>query len=242
LFAGFQLTGESEYQVGVPPWSWMQLSEYVINPEEGSGETLSQRLRADLQWQPASWLTLKAGGRQYNFQEYHSLVYRNPSGISVTDSSVNIQISDEELLAATGTVAIRPAEWFSMGGTSMHILSETNSFAEAWANHSMNGWLHVRRFFFNNNLLAHMFVEGGLFLQRQFTGWNPALQSLTRYPQSNLSLNPTNYIHVQFIGEIGPFTITTSFYNALGTNIAYAVDQRPHSTLFFLGVRWQLWE
>jgi hypothetical protein len=100
----------------------------------------------------------------------------------------------------------------------------------------------VRRFFFNNNLLAHMFVEGGLFLQRQFTGWNPALQSLTRYPQSNLSLNPTNYIHVQFIGEIGPFTITTSFYNALGTNIAYAVDQRPHSTLFFLGVRWQLWE
>ena len=87
-----------------------------------------------------------------------------------------------------------------------------------------------------------MFLEGGLFLQRNFTGWNPALQSLTRYPAEGLSLDPTNYLHVQFIGEIGPFTITSSFYNVFGTNIAYAVDQRPHSTLFFLGVRWQLWD
>ncbi|MEJ2052149.1 MAG: hypothetical protein P8Y60_20345, partial [Calditrichota bacterium] len=86
-----------------------------------------------------------------------------------------------------------------------------------------------------------VYAEGGGLFSRQPVGWQPILQSLVYYPRIE-RLNPGFFMHLALIGEIGPFTISASFYNMVAYNLRYAINQRGQVPMFFLAVRWQFWD
>ncbi len=130
--------------------------------------------------------------------------------------------------------------WLSLGSQYVSYPGMSQVLPELWSRQSVTNWLHVQRYFFQNNLLLHLYTENSIYLSRQPSGWSPSVQSITYYP--NFAAPPLSAnIHLYLIGEVGPFTISTSFYNIVAYQLRYALDQRAHFPIFFLGVRWQFW-
>jgi len=233
------LGAELKQEVRYTPWQWSLQKNLFVNPFPLNKSTPVTDMSGFLEWQPLQWISLQAAGGTTSFSDWYTLEYLQPA--ARTDSLLSITRYNGHFSHFNVEVTIKPLK-SAEAGIRYDLFPDLNQpLPEIWSQQYVSGWLHAEQFFFKNNLLLHLYSEGGYFTDRQTVGWNPMLQSLTRYP---LFRQPQDlgFVHLYFAGEIGPFTLGLSFYNLLHYNLQYAVDQRPQTNIFYLSVRWQFWE
>jgi len=230
--------GKYSGEHNVPPWQWTRSFSRITNPGSLTGESSLTKLTGGVQLQPWKWLVLTSEFIQTGYQDWYRLTYTSP--IAQFDSSLTVQRLNGSGDQWASALVVHGGDWFDLGAKYSLYPGWTDIVPELWSRQQMSGWTHIQRYFFRDNLLVHVYVEGGMYMSREPVGWDPMLQSLTYYPLRTLPAD-LYYAHLLFAGEIGPFTISTSFYNFMGNNMIFAIDQRPQTELFYLGVRWQFW-
>lgn len=231
--------GEFKREIRYLPWQWALQSNLFSGTPPLNKSTPVNDLAGFIRWKPLRGLTFIARGGRLSFKDWYTLEYLQPA--ARTDSLLSVAPYSGSFSHFDVEVKIKPLK-SAEAGVRYDLFPDLNQpLPEIWSQQSVTGWLHAERFFFKNNLLLHLYTEGGYFTDRQAVGWNPVLQSLTRYP---LFRQPQDlgFVHLYFAGEVGPFTLGLSFYNLLHYNLQYAVDQRPQTNIFYLSVRWQFWD
>lgn len=220
------------------PYQWEQTSEKITIPTSSVEKTSTQNITSSLEITPFNFLSVTGGAEFTQYSNWHSLAYNMPA--ARTDSTLTLETVDGNHTGLFASAKFQVFEEFALGGRYDVYPSVSNILPELWTRQTITGWMQAQRYFFDNNLLLHVYLEGGTLLSRQPVGWNPRFQSLTHYP---LFGDPESsvFMHAIIQGQIGAFTISTSFYNAAANNLIYALDQRPPATIFYLGMRWQLW-
>lgn len=233
LRAGYRRT------VRFPAWQWTQSDTYLQNAGDIGAATHLRRGEVGIHYAPVDWGSVEVSAEYLWFRDWYRLTQQ--AALGVVDGALSAEKFTGHFPGGHARLTLHPWSWLAAGGRYDLYPSLPVPLPEVWSRQMVTGWLHVQRFFFQHNLLAHVYAEGGALLSRLSTGWQPILQSVVYYPRVQHP-GPAFFAHLYFIGEVGPFTISASFYNSLAYNLRYAVDQRPQSPLFFLSVRWQFWD
>lgn len=233
LRAGYHRT------VRFPAWQWTQSTPYLQNAEDITGATDLQRGEVGIRYTPGDWGQVDLSAEYLWFRHWYRLTQQ--ASLGVLDGALLAEPFTGKLPGGHARLTLHPWPWIAVGGRYDVYPSLPVPLPEIWSRQMVTGWVHLQQFFFQNNLLAHVYAEGGALLSRLSTGWQPILQSVIYYPRVQHP-GPAFFAHLYLIGEVGPFTISASFYNILAYNLRYAVDQRPQSPMFFLAVRWQFWD
>jgi len=237
-FPWISLNGMYKVEVFAAPYQWRKSPNRVNTQGSISRLTQFRKTLFDVRLKPTDGITFSGGATMNAYTDWHRLTYR--MNAARTDSILTHEALSGEFTGLYAGFEMRAFDWLHLGTRYDVYPSVTQELPELWSRQAATGWIEVQRFFFNNNLLFHTYAEGGIILSRQPVGWHPVLQSLTLYSRFD---NPSgqSFVHLGLIGDVGPFTISTSFYNLLGNNLTYAIDQRTQTQVFYLGIRWQLW-
>ncbi len=232
------VTGRYRREVSAPPRQWSYGENPLLERNGRPALTRLDRLQAGVEFQVTDWSSLQFIAEHIRFQDWYTLIHASSAGDAGT--SLMARQSAGRLIGLHSRVGIDPFPWLSLGSQYISYPQMTQVVPELWSRQSVTSWLHLQRYLFQNNLLLHLYVENGMYFSRQPSGWSPAIQSITYYP-GLAAPAASACIHLYLIGEVGPFTLSTSFYNILAYQLRYALDQRAHFPVFFLGVRWQFW-
>jgi len=238
LWPFLTLTGGYQRDFSAPPRQWSYGEDPLL--ETGGTPALTQldRWQVGIELHATDWSSLRLTAEHLQFQDWYTLIHSPSAGESGTSPAANPV--DGQLTGLHLRAGIHPMPWLALGSQYVSYPGMSQVLPELWSRQSVTNWLHVQRYFFQNNLLLHLYAENSIYLSRQPSGWSPSIQSITYYP--NFAAPPLSAnIHLYLIGEVGPFTISTSFYNIVAYQLRYALDQRAHFPIFFLGVRWQFW-
>ena len=232
------VNGKVASTVSYAPYQWEVTPERVDSLSGIHRPTRDQMFSGGIQFDPFAALSIKAGFQRHSYSNWHRLTYNMPG--ARTDSTLTHTTLTGQITGLTASADLALLDWITAGLRYDVYPEIRHILPELWSRQAAVSWLHAQRYFFKNNLLLHIYCEGGTYLSREPMGWNPMFQTVTYYPLFEPPPQ-TSYLHLIFVGDIGPFSISTSFYNALGENLIYAIDQRPQVQIFYLGVGWQLW-
>ena len=229
-----------DYQrdLAVPPAQWSTSQRYVRSPETIGEATIFTTAGAGMGIRDLLNTHLTAQVQNIQYSDWYRLSYQHQ--IDRTDSLVTVESSSGQLRLLNVSLRTEPFSWLAFGGQGQWIPEYEQKLPEIWSALSAAGYLHFSHYLFNRNMLLHLYAEGGFYSDRLPVGWNPMLQSLTYY-QERISPGTLFFTHLYAAGEVGPFTVSVSFYNALGANLQYVIDQRVQVPAFYLGVEWQFW-
>jgi len=232
-FEWMTLKGDYTHNIATPPWQWQTGDSSIANIGIFDRYTEVRRGEASVLFHPFTWGNAEFSLESIQYQHWYTLL--DPENSSI----LNAESNSGSLLGWHMRLRVEPLQWISLGTAYNSYPQMSQPLPGIWSRQMITSWLHVQHYFFQRNLLLHLYAENGFYLSRQPVGWDPTLQSLTYYPGFG---EPSGqyYLHFYVIGEIGSFTISGSFYNIL-SEIEYAVNQRLQYPVFFLGVRWQFW-
>ena len=235
--ARWALFADLQKNVLFTPVQWKETGTYVTSPpEEGVTHITSAEIGTEAG--PVLSTTVSGAAKYMEYQNWYRLSYQG--AFDRTDSLTTMENFSGSLTLLEFSLDMKPFSWISLGGTAQWLPFQPPDLPEIWSALALTGYVHFSHYLFDKNLLLHLYAEGGMYSGREPVGWNPMLQSVTYYP-SRPDPNPLMFAHGIAAGEIGPFTISVSFYNGLGRNMQYALDQRIQVPVFYLGVRWQFW-